>query len=90
MLHSTLTLVNPLGLHARAAAKLVDTTKTFASKIELEFSGQIVDAKSIMRVLMLGAAVDSQLTLHIEGEDESQAMQTVSELIADGFGELDS
>ena len=89
MLQATLTLVNPLGLHARAAAKLVDTTKTFASKIELEFNGQTVDAKSIMGLLMLGAAVDSELTLCIDGEDENQAMQTISELVANGFGELD-
>ena len=70
MLVTDITLINPLGLHARAAAKLVDLTKTFASEIRITVEGQEVDGKSIMNILLLGAAVGTQLTIAIDGEDE--------------------
>jgi len=89
MRSTTLTLINPLGLHARAASKLVDTTKGFASEIRLTKDSKEVDAKSIMAVLMLGAAVGSQLDLVVEGEDEEVAFGAVCELINAGFHELE-
>ena len=82
-------LVNPLGLHARAAAKLVDVTKAFAADIEIAFNGNQVDAKSIMALLMLGAPVESKLIVSCNGPDEAQAIAAVAELIAAGFYEID-
>ena len=89
MPESNLKLINPLGLHARAAAKLVDVAKQFASDITIHFGGQAVDAKSIMALLMLGAAVDSELSIHTSGEDAEQALEAIAELINAGFYELD-
>ncbi len=89
MRSTTLTLINPLGLHARAAAKLVDVAKTFASTITLEREGQDVDTKSIMALLMLGAPVGSELTLRVEGDDEDAAYEAVCALVEAGFHELD-
>lgn len=89
MPQSNLTLINPLGLHARAAAKLVDVAKHYAADIHIVFGPQNVDAKSIMALLMLGAAVDSELTVITEGEDADDALAAVTELINAGFYELD-
>jgi len=80
-------IVNKLGLHARAAAKLVSTAAAFGSNISLEFGSQTADAKSIMSVMMLAAAKGSLVTISCEGSDEQQAMQALVELIADYFGE---
>ncbi|MEM9622768.1 MAG: HPr family phosphocarrier protein [Pseudomonadota bacterium] len=84
-----LTLINPLGMHARAASKLVDVSKAFASDITLDKDGKAVDGKSIMALLMLGAAVDSELTLTVNGEDEDAAFTAVCDLVNAGFHELE-
>ncbi|MEM7078658.1 MAG: HPr family phosphocarrier protein [Pseudomonadota bacterium] len=86
-----LELINPLGLHARAAAKLVDVCQGFASSISLRdpVSDKVVDGKSIMNLLLLGAPCGTELTVVCEGEDEEAALQAVSELINAGFYELD-
>lgn len=84
-----LTLINPLGLHARAASKLVNLTKGFASDIQLSFNGQQVSAKSIMSVMLLAAPVGSELAIDVDGDDEDDALAAVTDLINDGFGELD-
>ncbi len=90
MRSATLTLINPLGMHARAASKLVDVAKGFASDITLEKDGKQVDGKSIMSLLMLGAAVGTELTVRVEGaEDEDAAFEAVCGLINAGFHELD-
>ncbi len=89
MRSTTLTLINPLGLHARAASKLVDVAKTFASTVTLIKDGNEVDGKSIMSLLLLGAPVGSQLELRVEGEDEDDALQGICALIEAGFHELD-
>ncbi|MEM7096860.1 MAG: HPr family phosphocarrier protein [Pseudomonadota bacterium] len=90
MPNQTLTLINPLGLHARAAAKLVDVAKQYGAQIQISVSdGQPVDAKSIMALLMLGAPVDSEVSVHTEGADADDAMQAIAELINAGFYELD-
>ena len=80
-------LVNRLGLHARAAAKLVATAKPFASRVTLEKDGTKADGKSIMNVLMLAAPVGSVLELTVAGEDEAEAFEAINALIAGRFGE---
>lgn len=87
MIHQQLTIQNKLGLHTRAAAKLVDTAKKFASRIELIYRDRIVDCKSIMGVITLGAQKDNVLDVMISGEDEEQAMKAIQKLINDKFGE---
>lgn len=85
-----LEIVNKLGLHARAAAKLVKLTKSFASTIELrrvDNAGAPVDAKSIMAVLMLEAVLGTRLALTCDGEDEDDAFTQVVALVAGKFGE---
>ena len=89
MTHLSLTLINPLGMHARAASKLVDLTKTFEATILVKHNDKEVDAKSIMSLLMLGAPVGSQLEFVIEGEDEAVAAEQISALINAGFHELE-
>jgi len=80
-------IVNKLGLHARAAAKLVTCAGAFASRVRLEWKGQQVNVKSIMDVMMLAAVQGSVITMLIEGEDEAVAGAALERLIADRFGE---
>lgn len=86
-------IVNKLGLHARAASRLVKTTKLFAARISLRRQGAgdegagAADAKSIMAVLMLEAACGTTLELACDGPDEAEAFAAVSALVADRFGE---
>ena len=87
MRRAEVTLVNRLGLHARAAAKLVSVARTFASRITLKKDGTAVDGKSIMNILLLAAPVNSVLELTVEGEDEAEAFAAIEALIADRFGE---
>ena len=87
MRRAEVTLVNRLGLHARAAAKLVSVARTFASRITLDKDGTAVDGKSIMNILLLAAPVNSVLELTVEGEDEAEAFAAIEALIADRFGE---
>ena len=86
---TTLTLINPLGMHARAASSLVDVSKGFASDIKLIKDGNEVDGKSIMSLLLLGASVGSQLQLSVSGDDEDDAFSAVCALVEAGFHELD-
>lgn len=88
MRETTLTLINPLGLHARAAAKLVDTCKPFSSNIQLTLNDKSVDAKSIMSLLMLAAPVGSEIHLAVTGDDEDEAYLAVCEVVNAGFYEL--
>ena len=90
MPNQNLTLINPLGLHARAAAKLVDVAKHYQADIKIGLTGtQPVDAKSIMALLMLGAPVESEVVIETEGEDAIEALDAIAELINAGFYELD-
>lgn len=82
-----LNIINKLGLHARAAAKLVTLASRFESDITLEKNGHQVNGKSIMGVLMLAAAQGSVLTARAQGSDADQALQALTELCADRFGE---
>lgn len=87
MIESKVEIVNRLGLHARAAAKLVHTAGAFASNVTLMKDGDEVDAKSILGLLQLGAPKGSFVFVRCDGNDESAAMEAVSQLIADRFGE---
>ncbi|MEM9292378.1 MAG: HPr family phosphocarrier protein [Acidobacteriota bacterium] len=80
-------IVNRLGLHARAAAKLVHLAGSFQSRVALVVDGDEVDAKSILGILMLGAAQGTRLMVRCEGPDEEEAVQAIAELFADRFGE---
>ncbi|HKP29747.1 MAG TPA: HPr family phosphocarrier protein [Gemmatimonadales bacterium] len=80
-------IMNSLGLHARPAAQIVRLAATFAAHIELEKDGLAVNAKSIMGVMMLAAESGSTLRIRAEGDDESQAVTALAELVASGFGE---
>ncbi|MGR8947032.1 MAG: HPr family phosphocarrier protein [Gammaproteobacteria bacterium] len=84
-----LEIINPLGLHARAAAKLVQLSAGFASEISLTKDDKQANAKSIMKVMMLAAARGSLIRIEVTGDDEIEAMAAVSALIEDGFGELE-
>jgi phosphocarrier protein len=83
----TITIVNKLGLHARAAAKFVTLASSFASDIRVARNGQEVNGKSIMGVMMLAASKDSEITLIINGNDEAEAIEKLSELVQERFGE---
>jgi phosphocarrier protein len=87
MLEETLTIVNKLGLHARAAGKLVNLTKTFSSDITLSKDVEEVDGKSIMAVMLLAAPIGTEIRVRVSGDDEEAAMTAIRELIADRFGE---
>ncbi|MFK7854450.1 MAG: HPr family phosphocarrier protein [Granulosicoccus sp.] len=82
-----LDIINKLGLHARAAAKLVKLSSTFESNIDIEKDGQRVNSKSIMGVMMLAASCGSRVTLHVDGPDEEQALAAVSDLVNRRFDE---
>ncbi len=89
MLETTLTIVNRLGLHARAAGQFVNLSKTISSEIYPTNEGEPVDGKSIMSVMLLAAPVGSQIGLRVIGADEDQAFAALKELVDDGFGERD-
>lgn len=87
MIRHKVLIVNKLGLHARAAAKLVGTASRFDSHIQLRKDDREVDGKSILSVMMLAASKDTELELVINGPDEESAKAALVELIADYFGE---
>ena len=81
------TIVNALGLHARAAAQLVKLANRFKSDVFITKDDQEVNGKSIMGVLMLAATQGSTINLRTEGEDAEPALKAIGELIDQGFGE---
>jgi phosphocarrier protein len=80
-------VVNRLGLHARAAAKLVHLAGRFRSDVELVTNGEEVDAKSILGILLLAAGQGTRLTVRCHGPDEAEAIDQVTQLFADKFEE---
>ena len=80
-------IVNRLGLHARAAAKLVHTAGGFQSRVTVIKDGEEVDAKSILGILLLAAGQGSQIVIRCDGQDEEQALKAVTSLIANRFDE---
>jgi len=91
MIERRVTVVNRLGLHARAAARLVRTASAYHSTVRIELADRsaAADAKSILSVLMLAAARGTELRATAEGIDEQEALDAVCALIASGFGEME-
>ena len=87
MLLKELTIINKLGLHTRAAAKLVKTASQYESTVEIEYAGKKANAKSITSVMMLAAAEGAVLTVCCHGRDARQVLNAISELIDNYFGE---
>jgi phosphocarrier protein HPr len=87
MISKEIEILNKLGLHARAAAKLVQCAGRFASQVEIERRGQSVNGKSIMGVMMLAASQGTRIRVETAGEDEEAAMAAIEALIGDRFGE---
>ncbi|GAB5548896.1 MAG: HPr family phosphocarrier protein [Sandaracinaceae bacterium] len=87
MANGTFEIVNELGLHARAATKLVQLATRFDAKVELEKDGQRANAKSVMGVLLLCGAKGTQVTVHADGSDAAEAVDAIGALIAERFGE---
>ncbi|GIW97933.1 MAG: hypothetical protein KatS3mg111_1266 [Pirellulaceae bacterium] len=79
-----------MGLHLRPADMLVRAAGQFQAKIELEKDGQVVDCKSIMSILTLGARQGSQLNLRAVGDDAERAVDVLAEMFANGFDETDT
>lgn len=80
-------VINKLGLHARASSKLVQLANSFKCEIFIEKNGRKANAKSIMSLMMLAAAKGSEISLTCKGEDEVEAIDKISELFANRFGE---
>lgn len=87
MLKQEFTIKNRLGLHARAAAQLVQTANRFRADVMVEKEGLEVNGKSIMGILMLAAPQGSRISVAVAGEDAAAAMTAIGRLIDDGFGE---
>lgn len=87
MVEKEITLTNRLGLHARPAARVVQTASEFKSEIRLKRDDLEVNAKSIMGVMMLAAEMGSKIFIRAEGEDENQALEVLVKLFEDKFGE---
>jgi len=87
MLQREVEIVNQLGLHARASARLTQVAGQFESEVWVSRNGRRVNAKSIMGVMMLAAAKGTRIVVETDGPDEAAAMRAVESLIADRFGE---
>ncbi|MEZ5573633.1 MAG: HPr family phosphocarrier protein [Halioglobus sp.] len=87
MIRTQITIINKLGLHARAAAKFVACTASFSSRIQVGKQGQLVDGKSIMSVMMLAAGKGTELELEIDGRDEQDALAALQTLLENRFDE---
>lgn len=87
MIQTQVTIINKLGLHARAAAKFVGCASAFSSRIQAGRDGKLVDGKSIMSVMMLAAGKGTVLDLHIDGKDEEEALAALRSLIENRFDE---
>jgi len=87
VIRSTIRISNKLGLHARASAKLTKLAGSFKTEVFMSRNGRRVNAKSIMGVMMLAAGVGTEVELEVDGEDEEAALQAITRLIEDKFGE---
>lgn len=87
MLNQRVTITNKLGLHARAAVKLVNLANRFEASVKIEKDGSEIDGKSILGILTLAAVQGSEITLKVDGRDEDMAMQAILTLINDKFYE---
>jgi phosphocarrier protein HPr len=89
MISKDVTIINKLGLHARAAAKFVSLASRFSSSLQVSRNGREVNGKSIMGIMMLAASKDSVITLTAEGEDEEQIIDALVTLIENRFDEAE-
>ncbi|MBK1701584.1 HPr family phosphocarrier protein [Thiococcus pfennigii] len=89
MIAKEVEIINKLGLHARAAAKLVTCTSRFASQVQIGKDGRKVNGKSIMGVMMLAASQGSRIHVEVSGDDEAAAMAAIEVLIGERFGETE-
>ena len=89
MISKKVTIINKLGLHARAASKLVNTSSQFESDVFIDKQGSKINAKSIMGVMMLAASKGTEILVEVEGDDEHDCMKAVVELVEDRFGEAE-
>lgn len=89
MIQTQVTIINKLGLHARAAAKFVACASAFSSSIRAGKDGELIDGKSIMSVMMLAAGKGTVLDLQIEGSDEAEALEALQILIKNRFDEAE-
>lgn len=87
MIEEKVIICNKLGLHARAAAKLVGVASEFAANIEIEKDNKRVNGKSIMGVMMLAASKGSEITMYVDGDDANEAVMKLKNLVLDRFGE---
>ena len=87
MIKKNITIINKLGLHARAASKLVNCASQFESEVFIGRNGNQVNAKSIMGVMMLAASKGVELELEVDGGDEQACHQALVELVGNRFGE---
>ena len=87
MTSRSVTVVNPLGIHARAAAKFVHLSARFEARIRVERQGREMDGKSILGILLLTAARGTAITIAADGPDEEAAVDALVALVASGFGE---
>jgi phosphocarrier protein HPr len=88
MITRNIAVVNPLGLHARAAAKFVRVASQFDATIRVSRGSRELDGKSILGLLLLGAARGTQITIKADGPDEKAAIEALGQLVADGFGDV--
>ncbi|MCP4487228.1 MAG: HPr family phosphocarrier protein [Gammaproteobacteria bacterium] len=89
MVSQQITIINKLGLHARAASKLVNQASQFESDVYIDKQGNRVNAKSIMGVMMLAASKGTEVTLEAEGEDEQACLDAIVMLINNRFDEAE-
>ncbi len=89
MIIKKLTIINKLGLHARAAAKMVTLTNTFNCNIEVTADSKSVDGKSVMALMLLAAAKNTSITIKCSGSDEIIAMENICALINNFFDEAE-
>ena len=87
MIRCQLEIINKLGLHARAATKLASTAGRFSCRIRTGIQEPLVDAKSVMSLMLMAASRGTNLIFEFDGDDEQQAHTAIAELIADYFGE---
>lgn len=87
MIEKKVTIINKLGLHARAAAKFVNLSNRFSSMVKIEKDGNQVDGKSILGILTLAAVQGTEITLIVSGKDENEALEALIALIKNRFTE---
>ena len=87
MTSRTVTIINPLGIHARAAAKFVHLATRYRAQVRVAHAAREMDGKSIMGILLLAAARGSTITISADGSDERDAVSALVALVESGFGE---